>query len=475
MILSSLRKTIPVATLLVFVPLLTMSSADAQTSGAATRTNRLSPPVAAPRNQQQIAQIVREIDARNIEKTIRKLVSFGTRNTLSVQNDPNRGIGAARDWLFSEFSKAAEQSGGRMTVEKQAFEQPKAERVPEPTMITNVVATLKGTQPESERRTYVVSGHYDSMCTSPTNAKCDAPGANDDASGTAAVLELACVMAKYKFDATIIFMAVAGEEQGLLGSTYFAEQAKQKHMDVEAMFTNDIIGSSLGGNGVRDARTVRVFSEGVPSNESSEEANVRRGVGGENDSSSRQLARFIKETASRYVPGMRVMMIYRRDRYLRGGDHRPFLERGFAAVRFTETNEDYRHQHQNVRLENGVQYGDLPQFDDFNYIGNVTRVNAASLAMLALAPARPKNAGIVTTRLTNDTDLKWDANKEKDLAGYEIVWRDTTSPVWTNARAVGNVTTYTMKGMSKDNYFFGVRAVDKQGNRSPVSFPRPMR
>ncbi|HEV7798650.1 MAG TPA: M28 family metallopeptidase [Pyrinomonadaceae bacterium] len=452
-----------------------MSSADAQTSGAATRTNRLSPPVAAPRNQQQIAQIVREIDARNIEKTIRKLVSFGTRNTLSVQNDPNRGIGAARDWLFSEFSKAAEQSGGRMTVEKQAFEQPKAERVPEPTMITNVVATLKGTQPESERRTYVVSGHYDSMCTSPTNAKCDAPGANDDASGTAAVLELACVMAKYKFDATIIFMAVAGEEQGLLGSTYFAEQAKQKHMDVEAMFTNDIIGSSLGGNGVRDARTVRVFSEGVPSNESSEEANVRRGVGGENDSSSRQLARFIKETASRYVPGMRVMMIYRRDRYLRGGDHRPFLERGFAAVRFTETNEDYRHQHQNVRLENGVQYGDLPQFDDFNYIGNVTRVNAASLAMLALAPARPKNAGIVTTRLTNDTDLKWDANKEKDLAGYEIVWRDTTSPVWTNARAVGNVTTYTMKGMSKDNYFFGVRAVDKQGNRSPVSFPRPMR
>lgn len=427
------------------------------------------------RRQPQIARIVAEIEARNIEKSVRKLVSFGTRNTLSVQNDPNRGIGAARDWLFSEFSKAAEQSEGRMTVEKQTFEQPKAERVPEAIKITNIVATLKGTQPESERRTYVVSGHYDSMCTSPTDAKCDAPGANDDASGTAAVLEMARVMAKYKFDATIIFMAVAGEEQGLLGSTYFAEQAKQKRMDVEAMFTNDIIGSSLADNGVRDAHTVRVFSEGVPSNESSEEANVRRGVGGENDSSSRQLARFIKETAARYVPGMRVMMVYRRDRYLRGGDHRPFLERGFAAVRFTEPNEDYRHQHQNVRLENGVQYGDLPQFVDYNYVSNVARVNAASLAVLALAPARPKNAAIVTTRLTTDTDLKWDANVEKDFAGYEIVWRDTTSPVWTNARAVGNVTSYTMKAMSKDNYFFGVRALDKQGNRSPVSFPRPVR
>ncbi len=307
-----------------------------------------------------------------------------------------------------------------MTVEKQTFEQPKAERVAVPTMITNIVATLKGTQPESAGRTYVVSGHYDSMCTSPIDAKCDAPGANDDASGTAAVLEMARVMAKQKFDATIIFMAVAGEEQGLLGSTYFAEQAKQKGMDIEAMFTNDIIGNSLGGNGVRDRHTVRVFSEGVPSNESPAEANVRRGVGGENDSASRQLARFIKETAGRYVPGMRVMMVYRRDRYLRGGDHRPFLERGFAAVRFTETNEDYGHQHQNVRKENGVQYGDLPDFVDFNYIADVARVNAASLAMLALAPARPKNVVVVTARLTNDTDLKWDANKEPDLAGYEV-------------------------------------------------------
>jgi len=332
--------------------LLAANSVEAQ-----TKQSRAARAKSARTDNRQIAQIVREVDARNIERTIRKLVSFGTRNTLSEQSDPNRGVGAARDWLFAEFSKVAEQSGGRMTVEKQAFLQPKAARVPEPTTITNIVATLKGTQPESEARTYVVSGHYDSMCTSPTDAKCDAPGANDDASGTAAVLEMARVMAKYKFDATIIFLAVAGEEQGLLGSTYFAEQAKQKHVDVEAMFTNDIIGSSLGGNGVHDPMTVRVFSEGVPSNESPEEATTRRGVGGENDSAARQLARFIKETGPRYVPGMRVMMVYRRDRYLRGGDHIPFLERGFAAVRFTEPNEDYRHQHQNVRIENAVQVG----------------------------------------------------------------------------------------------------------------------
>ncbi|MGH9883147.1 MAG: M20/M25/M40 family metallo-hydrolase, partial [Pyrinomonadaceae bacterium] len=402
------------------------------------------------------------------------LVSFGTRNTLSVQDDPNRGIGAARDWLYSEFLKAAEGSAGRMTVEKQTFEQPKAARVPAPTMLTNVVATLKGVQPESAERVYVVSGHYDSMCSSPIDAKCDAPGANDDASGTAAVLEIARVMARYKFDATIVFMAVAGEEQGLLGAAYFAEEAKKKSTDIEAMFTNDIIGNTLGGNGVRDRGTVRVFSEGVPSSEKPEEANVRRGVGGENDSPSRQLARFIKEVSEGYVPAMKVMMVYRRDRYLRGGDHIPFLERGFAAVRFTEPNEDYTHQHQNVRMENGVRYGDLPEFVDFAYIGNVARVNAASLAMLALAPARPKNVVILTARLTNDTDLKWDANKEADLAGYEIVWRETTAPVWTNSRAVGNVTSYTMKGMSKDNYFFGVRAVDRQENRSAVSFPRPL-
>ena len=445
------------------------------TPGQHRRRSSLKRPPVNARLNPQIVPIVRSIDARNIETAIRKLVSFGTRNTLSDQTDPKRGIGAARDWLFLEFQKIAATSGGRMTIEKQTFEQAKGDRIPLPTMITNVVATLKGTRPESVARTYVVSGHYDSMCGSAVDAKCDAPGANDDASGTAVVLEMARAMAPHQFDATIVFMAVAGEEQGLYGATYFAEQAKKKNVDIEAMFTNDIVGNSLGGNGVRDRNTVRVFSEGVPTDETAEEANVRRGVGGENDSASRQLARFIKETAERYVRGMRVMMVYRRDRYLRGGDHRPFLERRYPAVRFTETNEDYRHQHQNVRIENGIQYGDLPEFVDFRYAANVARINAAALATLALAPARPKGVGLVTARLTNDTDLRWEANKETDLAGYEIVWRDTTAPVWTNALFVGNVTSYTVKGMSKDNYFFGVRAVDRDGNRSPASFPRPVR
>ncbi len=454
----------------VFLPGLQLAAQETRPArpGTAAQLN-----VRVTRNQ-DIARIVKSIDTRSIERMIRKLVSFGTRNTLSTQDDPNRGIGAARDWLYSEFLKAAESSGGRMTVKKQAYEQQKTARIPTPTVITNVVATLRGTQPESENRIYVVSGHYDSMCGSPTDGKCDAPGANDDASGTAAVLEMARVMAKYKFDATIVFMAVAGEEQSLLGSTYFAEQAKQRGANVEAMLTNDIVGNTLGGNGVRDRRTVRVFSEGVPSSETPEEANVRRSVGGENDSASRQLARFIKETGERYVPNMNVTMVYRRDRYGRGGDHIPFLERGFAAVRFTEPNEEYRHQHQNVRMENGIKFGDLPEFVDYPYVANVARVNAANLAMLALAPARPRNVAILTARLSNDTDLKWDANEEPDLAGYEILWRDTTSAVWTYSRWVGKVTSYTMKGLSKDNVFFGVRSIDKQGNRSAVSFPRPL-
>ncbi len=421
----------------------------------------------------QTIRIISEIQASSIEQTIRKLVSFGTRNTLSEQDNQQRGIGAARDWLYEEFQKAAHDSGGRMTVEKQSFVQPKAERIPTPTMVTNIVATLKGTQPESQNRLYVVSGHYDSMCGRATDAQCDAPGANDDASGTAAVLEIARVMAKYPFEATIIFMAVAGEEQGLLGSIYFAEQARKRNLNIEAMLTNDIIGNTLGGNGVRDTRTLRVFSEGVPSNETDSEARTRRSIGGENDSPSRQLARFIQEVSPRYVTGIDIAMIYRRDRYGRGGDHVPFLERGYAAVRLTEANEDFRHQHQNVRVENGIQYGDLPEFVDFAYVTRIARVNAAILATLASAPAKPSNVGILV-RVSDDTDLQWDENKEPDLAGYEIVWRETTAPAWTHLRWVGKVTRFTMRRLSKDNYFFGVRAVDSAGNRSQVSYPQPI-
>lgn len=425
----------------------------------------------------EIQKMIKEIEAKNIEASIRKLVSFGTRNTNSEQNNPTRGIGAARDWIFAEFQKISADCGNCLTVEKQTYLQeampPPRGRVPVAINVTNLVATLKGTTDPT--RVYVVSGHYDSMCTSPSDATCDAPGANDDASGTAAVIELARVMSKRKFDATIIFMAVAGEEQGLLGARYFAEQAVAKKMNIEGMFTNDIIGGVTTQKNSPNRNKVRVFTEGVPSSETEAEGNTRRSVGGENDSASRQLARYIKEQSDKYLKNFSVWMIYRRDRYLRGGDHIPFLERGFTAVRITEADEDYTHQHQNVRTENGVFYGDTPEYVDFEYVANVTRVNLISLSALALAPAKPKNVGIVTARLTNDTDLKWDANTDADLAGYEVVWRDTTSAVWTNSVFVGNVTTYTAKAMSKDNYFFGVRAVDKDGNKSPVVYPRPMR
>lgn len=446
-------------TLLCAVLLLTAVTSPAQSRAPA---QRLDP---------EIQKMVREVDARNIEASIRKLVSFGTRNTLSEQDNPTRGIGAARDWIFSEFQKFNVACGGCMTVEKQSFTQPKANRIPEPTVLTNVIATLKGTTDPD--RVYVVSGHYDSMCSSPIDAKCDAPGANDDASGTAAVIELARVMSKRKFDATIIFMTVPGEEQGLLGAAYFAEQAKLTGMNIEAMFTNDIVGGVTTKRNSAYRDRVRVFSEGVPSNETDREANIRRSVGGENDSASRQLARYVKEQADRYLRTFKVWMIYRRDRYGRGGDHIPFLERGFPAVRITEVDEDYTHQHQNVRTENGVFYGDTPEFVDFAYAANVTRVNLIALSSLAKAPAKPKNVSIVTGRLTNDTELKWDANTDADLLGYEVVWRDTSAAEWTHSKSVGNVTSYTAKDMSKDNFFFGVRAVDKAGNKSPVVYPRP--
>lgn len=246
-------------------------------------------------------------------------------------------------------------------------------------------------------------------------------------------------------------------------------------MNIEGMFTNDIVGGVTTKKASPNRNRVRVFSEGVPSNETEQQAGTRRSVGGENDSASRQLARYIKEQSDKYLKTFRVWMIYRRDRYGRGGDHIPFVERGFTGVRITEVDEDYTHQHQNVRTENGVFYGDTPEFVDFEYTANVTRVNLVSLASLASAPARPRNVGIVTSRLTNDTELKWDANKDADIAGYEVVWRDTTAAEWTNSKYVGDVTTFIAKEMSKDNYFFGVRAVDKNGNKSPVVYPRPMR
>ncbi len=427
-----------------------------------------------PKPHPQISAIVKEISAKNIEASIQKLVSFGTRHTFSDTKSETRGIGAARRWLHAEFARYAKDSGGRLQVALDEFLQPPDERNPELVQVVNVVATLPGEQPEARDRIYVVSGHYDSRVSDPMNATADAPGANDDASGVAAVLELARVMSQKKWDATIVFLAVAGEEQGLFGSTHWARLAKEKNWNIAGMITNDIIGSSHAEGGNFPSTHVRVFAEGVPPLREMSEAWLKQiKTGGENDSPARQLARFIKTQGERYVPGMTVDLIYRKDRYLRGGDHSPFLEAGYAAVRMTEPNEDYRHQHQDVRQENGVQFGDLPEFVDFDYVAQVTRINAASLGALALGPAAPSGVEMETKELTNDTTLHWQANKEPDLAGYEVLWRETTAPVWQRSLSAGKETRFTVPKVSKDNYLFGVAAIDADGNRSPAVSPVP--
>ncbi|KUJ36150.1 aminopeptidase [Streptomyces sp. NRRL F-5122] len=429
------------------------------------------PPVTAQPPTRELRALLQEIDPVRIEATVRKLVSFGTRHTLSIQDDPARGIGAARDWLLAELRSYAAASAGRMTAELQSYIQEPASRIPTATRITNVIATLRGSV--TPERVYVVSGHYDSRVTDVMDATSDAPGADDDASGVAVVLELARVMAKRRPASTIVFAAVAGEEQGLYGATHMAQQFKAAGVDVQGMFTNDIVGSSTADDGTRDPYTVRLFAEGVPSSETPEQAAIRRSVGGENDSATRQLSRFVRDVADNDVTGMHVRVIYRRDRYLRGGDHIPFLERSYPAARFTEPAEDFAHQHQDVRVdETGKQFGDLPEFCDFRYIARVARVNAATLWSLAQAPGTPRGAKIITSTLTNSTDLVWTRGTEPDLAGYEIVWRETTAPEWTHVIPVGDVTRQGVD-LSKDNVFFGVRAVNKAGLKSPVAFPEP--
>lgn len=426
--------------------------------------------VTAQAPDRELRKLLGEIDADRIEATVRRLAAFGTRHTLSVQDDPERGIGAARDWILGEMKKYAAVSGGRMTTELQSYIQEPASRIPVATRITNVVATLRGSV--TPDRVYVVAGHYDSRVTDVMDATSDAPGADDDASGVALVMELARVMARRRPAATIVFVAVAGEEQGLYGSRYAATQFKAAGVDVQGMFTNDIIGSSRADDGTRDPYTVRLFTEGVPTSETPAQANTRRSVGGENDSATRQLARFVSDVGDNDATGMNVRVVYRRDRYLRGGDHIPFLEQGYPAARFTEPAEDFAHQHQDVRVEDGKQYGDLPEFCDFDYIARVTRVNGAVLWTLAQAPGTPREARIVTSNLTNDTELKWALGTEPDLAGYEVVWRETTESEWTHVIKVGLTTTHTVD-LSKDNVFFGVRAVNQDGKRSPVAFPMP--
>lgn len=425
-----------------------------------------------PARQADVDAIVREISPQRIHAYVEKLVSFGTRHTMSETESNTRGIGAARRWIKAELERCG---AGRLDVQFQSHVHPVANRISRPTEIVNVVATLPGTQAASKDRYYVVSGHYDSRVTDVMNHTADAPGANDDASGTAAVIEMACVMSRHKFDASLVFMTVAAEEQGLYGSGDYAAKAKAAGMNIAGMLNNDIIGSSHDENGKLDNAEVRLFAEGVPPvKETTPALRTLLQTGGENDSITRQLARHVKETGERYVPDFKVNIIYRRDRYLRGGDHSPFLDAGYAAVRFTEPHEDFNHQHQDLRTENGKKIGDLPEYVDPDYVAQVARVNAASLASLALAPAAPQDVKVKTANLDNGTDLVWKANTEPDLAGYRIVWRDTTAPQWQGSKFVGNVTTYRVD-LSKDNLLFGVQAVDKDGNVSPATYPFPAR
>jgi hypothetical protein len=424
--------------------------------------------------QSPIPKMLSEISEKRIEANIRKLVSFGTRNSLSDPDDEKRGVGAARRWMKAELEKCSKETPLQVAFDEHLVES--GPRIPKPTKIVNVVATLPGTQAESRGRIYVVSGHYDSMPSSPVDPQKDAPGANDDASGTAVSMELACVMSRYQFDATLVFMAVAGEEQGLLGSGGWAKNARARGLDVAGMFTNDIVGNTRGADGKVDRSRVRLFAQGVPAvKELPDEVVAALGTGGENDLPTRQLARHVKDAADRYVTGIRVDVIWRRDRYLRGGDHIPFLEAGYAALRFTEPVEDWRHQHQDVRVVDGVQLGDLPEFVDFGYVAQVARVNAAALASLALGPSAPKEVEMENLRLENDTTLRWKANPEPDVAGYRIVWRDTTAATWQHSKDVGNVLRETLPGISKDNFAFGVVAYDKDGNASVASYPKPYR
>ena len=448
-------------------------AASSQQRGHTPKTSELDP---------QIVAAVKDVSPARVKATIEKLVSFYNRSTLSAADATSiakgRGIGAAREWIRSEFERYSKDCDGCLKVEMQSFPvSPPARRIPRPTEIANVVATLQGTDPANAGRIYIVSGHYDSRNSDNDNVTDPAPGANDDASGTAVSLECARVLSKHKFPATIIFMAVAGEEQGLYGSAHYAETAKAAQLDIEGVLNNDIVGGNrMPGDKMQQPQWVRVFSEGLPAAATPDEIKLIRATGMEDDSPSRQLARYIREIAQQYVPGFEPKLVSRPDRYLRGGDHMSFNEQRFAAVRFTEYREDYNHQHQTPRIEKGIEYGDLLKFVDFAYVANVARLNAANLASLASAPAPPANVRLATRNLENDSTLTWSASPGGLADKYEVLWRPTTDTDWPpqNVEAVGNVTLATLK-RSKDNVVLAVRAVDAKGHRSVAVVPLPER
>ena len=418
----------------------------------------------------EIESMIKEINADSLKANMYKLVSFGTRNTLSTQGNATRGIGAARRWILSRFNEYAKESEGRLTafIDTVTYISD-GKRVNRPINLGNVVATLKGTDP-NDHRIFIMSGHMDNMRTSVMDSVGDAPGANDDGSGTVAVMECARVMSKHKFPATIIFVTVAGEEQGLLGAYFMAKKAKKENWAIEAVLNNDIMGSNNSNEtNIIDNTKVRVFSEGLSVTDTGKAAMQIRSLGLENDGRSRQLARYIKEIGERYIDNMQIVMIYRNDRFLRGGDHTSFVENGFAAVRFTEMNENFTRQHQDVRNENGIAYGDLPEHIDFEYLRKNSGINLANLSNLAKAPPIPEEVKIDVKKLSNTTFLYWKAPKTGNAKGYYILMRETTSPVW--QKKMYTEALEARLPYSKDNYFFAVQSVNEFGNESLPVIP----
>ncbi|WP_281556934.1 M28 family metallopeptidase [Thalassomonas sp. RHCl1] len=414
-----------------------------------------------------------EVSAEQVKRTVTKLVSFGTRHTLSETQSDTRGIGAARRWIKSEFEQISALCGGCLDVieQKQTFSGEK--RIPEPTEVVNIVAIQRGTL--DPNRYIIMTGDIDSRVTAPLDAASDSPGANDNASGIAGVLEAARVLSQHKFAGTIVYAALSGEEQGLFGGKIMAGIAKKEGWRVEAVINNDMIGNISGINGVTNNATARVFSEGTRFVETAEEARKRRFTGGEVDSPSRNVARYIDKIADNYIPNLDVMMVYRLDRFGRGGHHRPFNEVGFPGVRIMETNEHYDRQHQNLRNENGRQFGDVLSGVNFPYNAKLTSLNAVTLAAMAWAPPPPAEVEI-SGAVKASTTLSWQRPQGKmaeNLAGYRLYWRLTTEPTWTRSQYVGDVTEFELKNIVIDNYFFGVSSVSKEGFESPVVFPGP--
>lgn len=432
-------------------------------------------------------RVMDAVDPAQLRMFVDKLAGFGTRHTLSDTESDSRGIGAARRWVKAQFERNIEGHGKTGDASPRVYFDahtvaPDGRRIPRSVEVVNVICEIPGSNPESRDRLYYVLGHLDSRASGALDAESDAPGANDDGSGIALMIELARVLAREPLESTVVLMATSGEEQGLFGARLHAQAALEAGKNIVAVLNNDTVGDPTGViEGQDGSKEIRVFSEGLPATmitlEQSEISNAvrwKRLYGTESDSISRQLARYIADVADLHKTTVQPRLIHRPDRFLRGGDHTPFNELGFAAIRFCETYEDYNHQHQDVRIEDGVHYGDLPEYVDEHYLADVTRLNALTLVHLTNAPSAPDNCRVIIAELTNDTTLRWDASPEADVAGYEIVWRETSSPQWEEVQDVGNVTEGTVP-LSKDNWFFGVRAYDMDGYRSLVSYPVPAR